>query len=158
MKKTIVILFVSLFLSISSSCQIPMGKDINVGIIEVKLFMKNSGYTFLKESQGYSKNIITGKYDIPEDYNIFYKEEIWISLSKNEFDNIDLIVITCADQSSEKILLEKLGWSKWEYLYSKSSWGGAQRLNYYKIDNFYSILSSDNSTINFKRSIPPPDK
>ena len=157
MKNTIGVFLVFLFISISSSCQIPMGKDINVGIKEVKLFMKNSGYTFYMEAQVYSKNIETGKYDVPDTYIIRYKEEIQISLEKNNFDNINGIVIDCNDQSTEKELLNKLGRSNWEYLYSKSSWG-EEKCYYYKIGNFFSIMCSNSSSFNFTRSIPPPDK
>lgn len=139
----LILILTALFISHISFAQVPMGKDLEKGKTEFINFMKNNGFTFLKqqkvEAMKYNKE--TGKADIHTGnfyYKILFKEEVKILIYFNEYENINEINILPEKEMNKDKILKVLNFENWEFLYDKKGMVGIDKI--YKVENYYAMI------------------
>lgn len=103
-----------IFISLTTICfgQIPIGKDIKIGVNEVKSFFKQKGLHLIKEENK------TQKWGEKIDNYVFlsYKEEMGIMLYKNEYENIKEVDYYTDNIEMRNKLYKYLQKDKWAFI------------------------------------------
>lgn len=123
--------------------QIPIGKNIKVGKTELLNFMKEQGFTIIKDSKQEMKayNNVTKQYDLSVGkiyYSLLFQEEVDIQIFYNKYLNISEIWVMTENEKNTNKLIEAWEFNDWEFVKRKKDILGESK--YYKKNNVYVVI------------------
>ncbi|MCG8183086.1 hypothetical protein [Tenacibaculum piscium] len=123
MKHYFILLFI--FLNQTTFSQLPLGKDLKKGKLEILRIMKANNFHYMKQSTGKNYSIL------------LFKEEITISINSNMFENIESLNFSTGNKKIINKVEEIIEFDNWEFAYYETSRFNNELLTVYKINNYF---------------------